>query len=378
MAFSSPAALKSEEWIHPREEERLHRADSAHLSAADRWWVRQQNWLEIRGYRLRARYRQGWSPSWRVNRTEKWKTEDGQDRMWVSAMDATRICDNAQVVMKMLRTKDDSSSEVETARYFSSNLLASDPRNHCVPVFEIIDVPFHDIRLIVMPRLRPFNDPPFQTFGEVVPFLSQIFEGIALMHEHSYAHRDCTSLNIMLDPSRMYPNSFHPIKLDRKLNFRGKAKHFSRTLRPPRYFLIDFGLSKWYAPGVPARDDPVRGGDKSAPEHRDGFTLCDPFPTDVYYLGNLLRQEFIQKYREFDFLEALVAKMVREVPSERPPMDNVVEEIQRISDRLTEKKLRSRLVRRNEWAFLRLYLDAKHLLRTARYIASKVPAMAEP
>lgn len=107
--------------------------------------------------------------------------------------------------------------------------------------------------------------------------------------------RDCTSANIMLDPSNMYPESFHPVKMSRSRDFRHEAKAYSRTRRPTRYLLIDFGLSRHYDPtNGPPLDDPLQGGDKSAPEHQDGKTRCNPFPTDVYYLGSLVRRYYIQ------------------------------------------------------------------------------------
>jgi serine/threonine protein kinase len=107
--------------------------------------------------------------------------------------------------------------------------------------------------------------------------------------------RDCTSENIMLDPSDMYPKSFHPVEMGRNKDFRGKAKGYSRTRRPPRYLLIDFGLSRQYDPANgPPLDQPIHGGDKSAPELQDGKTPYNPFPTDVYYLGNLVREDYMQ------------------------------------------------------------------------------------
>lgn len=53
---------------------------------------------------------------------------------------------------------------------------------------------------------------------------------------------------------------------------------------------IDSGLSRHYDPanGL-SLDKPLRGGDRSAPEHQDCKTLCNPFPTDVYYLGSFVR-----------------------------------------------------------------------------------------
>jgi hypothetical protein len=95
----------------------------------------------------------------------------------------------------------------------------------------------------------------------------------------------------MLDPSGMYPNGFHPVKIDQNKNFKGRATAYTRTERPPRYVLIDFGLSRQYTTRD-ALDEPLRGGDKSAPEHQSK-DLCNPFHTDIYYIGNLVRNEFM-------------------------------------------------------------------------------------
>ena len=104
----------------------------------------------------------------------------------------------------------------------------------------------------------------------------------------------------MLDPSGMYPDSFHPADPRRSKDFRRKVKGYSRTRRPTRYLLIDFGHSRLYDPANgPPLDEPLRGGDKSAPEHRDQVTLCDPFPTDVYYLGNLAREYYTEVWFRF-------------------------------------------------------------------------------
>jgi hypothetical protein len=96
----------------------------------------------------------------------------------------------------------------------------------------------------------------------------------------------------MLDPSGMYPEGFHAIQINRRRNFQGRAKRFTRTRQPTRYYLIDFGLSRQYS-SRDARDEPLRGGDKTAPEHRRGG-LCNPFHTDIYYLGNLVREHFVK------------------------------------------------------------------------------------
>lgn len=107
------------------------------------------------------------------------------------------------------------------------------------------------------------------------------------------------TLNIMMDPKPTFPNGFHPVLHRRNRNFMGPAKHFTRTARPSKYYIIDFGLSIKYPHDTPnPRAIPIFGGDKSVPEfQRDPCGIYNPFPTDVYYLGNLIRKEFIQVRR---------------------------------------------------------------------------------
>lgn len=219
--------------------------------------------------------------------------------------------------------------ELEINKLFSTEPLSSNPRNHCVHLLDVIELP-DDPPIIVHPLLRPFYKPLFQTYGEFVTFFAQICEvspfsslitrtfvelpmigrpiharksRCSPVSHHRFAPifvsdmisiRDCTYQNIMLDPSNMFPESFHPAAIDRSKDFRRKAKWYSRTRRPTKYLLIDFGLSRRYDPANgPPLDTPLRGGDKSAPEHQDRVTPCNPFPTDVYYLGNLVREYYI-------------------------------------------------------------------------------------
>ena len=67
--------------------------------------------------------------------------------------------------------------EVEIGLYFSSEPLASHPRNHCVPIYEVLDIPNTDKEvIIVMPLLREFGDPRIKSIGEAVEFFRQVFE----------------------------------------------------------------------------------------------------------------------------------------------------------------------------------------------------------
>ena len=104
----------------------------------------------------------------------------------------------------------------------------------------------------------------------------------------------------MLDPSGMHPNGFHPIQINRGRGFKGRAKRFTRTRRPTRYYLIDFDLSCRYS-CRDALDEPLRS-DKSAPEHQLGRP-CNPFHTDIHDLGKLVRERFLKVITASLFLE---------------------------------------------------------------------------
>ena len=122
-------------------------------------------------------------------------------------MDATCRRDGKHVMLKKI-FHDEGLHELIITQLFSSREIARDPRNHCVPLLDIIEIPQNGQKLMVMPLLRPFNDPHMQTFGEFVAFFTQICEvrsfqlprhepilidsvdqGLQFMHEQNIAHR---------------------------------------------------------------------------------------------------------------------------------------------------------------------------------------------
>lgn len=60
---------------------------------------------------------------------------------------------------------------------FSSESLASHPKNHHVPIYEILDVPDDDSKIIiVMPLLRKFKNSRIKSVGEAAEFFRRVFE----------------------------------------------------------------------------------------------------------------------------------------------------------------------------------------------------------
>jgi hypothetical protein len=79
-------------------------------------------------------------------------------------------------MLKRLKPSEDH-NELEMGRYFSSEAMATNPKNHCVPILDVLQVPGEpDEVLLVMPLLYENELPPFETIGEVVDFFRQIFE----------------------------------------------------------------------------------------------------------------------------------------------------------------------------------------------------------
>jgi hypothetical protein len=90
--------------------------------------------------------------------------------------DATRISDGTYVALKIVKASIHP-YEIDIGAFFSSPSLAHNPRNHCVPILEVLKVPDDDdMVIIVMPLLRYWDSPPFETVGEVVEFLRQLLE----------------------------------------------------------------------------------------------------------------------------------------------------------------------------------------------------------
>ena len=124
-------------------------------------------------------------------------------------MDATRLSDGTFVSLKRVNLTE-RPDEIPLALMLSSEPLASDPRNHCVRVIEILQPPDDDNhKLLVTPFLRAWSNPRLKTHGEAVGFFHQISEvrlllnfkrishdivvqGLQFIHEHHVAHRyDC-------------------------------------------------------------------------------------------------------------------------------------------------------------------------------------------
>jgi hypothetical protein len=91
-------------------------------------------------------------------------------------VDAVRQSDKQQVILKKSKPSIHP-YEVEIGRFLSSEELLATRANHAVPIHDVLKPPGdNDLVLIVMPLLRTFEDPQFETVGEAIDFFGQIFE----------------------------------------------------------------------------------------------------------------------------------------------------------------------------------------------------------
>ena len=95
-------------------------------------------------------------------------------RQLLHLIDAERMSDGLMVMLKIVMR---GSTESEIALYLSSNDYQADPMNHSVPIIDVIrDESEPHVEFLVMPLLRPFDEPPFFCVDEVLDFMKQILE----------------------------------------------------------------------------------------------------------------------------------------------------------------------------------------------------------
>ncbi|KAI5900649.1 uncharacterized protein SCHCODRAFT_02563594 [Schizophyllum commune H4-8] len=309
------------------------------VEPAEQWWVDHRSWLENRGYLLRPRFTPGWSPSWH---DPKVNSEDAEDRFPAdkpNVLDATKLPFGEPVMLK--RVNKLQSKEVEITAMLSSPALLKDPRNHCIPVYDVLEIPDDDnLRILVLPLLRKYDDPPFDTVGEVVDCLRQVLECVHFLHEHNIVHGNIEARHIMMHAAPLYDAPFHPVEQNMRFDWRGRiAPSRTRTEDPVEYHILDFSRASVHDPHA----SEASASDKGLGAADDD--VDDPFAHDVYSLGTWIRDDFLKgtrRYKHLDVLDPLVDEMTRDDPVKRPTMKEVMSRFEGAIGLLSSWKLRSR------------------------------------
>ncbi|KAJ6447743.1 hypothetical protein C8R47DRAFT_1171746 [Mycena vitilis] len=362
----------------------LHTTARDATAAYEAYWFQARPFLELAGYRLRPRFYPDIvatpnGSSARALDVDTCSLTHARDTL----MDARRISDDKWVMLKRV-SNTIHPHEVDIATFFSSPPHSDHPRNHCIPILGVLRDPDDaEHQIIVMPHCMAMYRPGFDTVGEVVDCLGQLFEGLQFIHENFVAHRDCQYMNIVQDPTGLFPQGFHPLEpwMDRRLE--RASRHTTRTQCWPRFYFIDFGLSRRYDPQAgPPLEDVIFAGDRTPPEH--ARPACNPFPTDVYFLGNLLKGQFLyvgmpwttgsarKLHKPLAFLQSLAEDMTQEDPAARPTIGEVVWRFEELRRGLSSWHLRQ--------PGRRLYLRHKilHRVRHLCHVLHGRPAAPKP
>ncbi|TFK74344.1 hypothetical protein BDN72DRAFT_813280 [Pluteus cervinus] len=353
------------------------------LNKNEIYWRDHQPWLQTCGYQLRPRYQPDWVPSWQGSEYPMHRPpEDGYRLVRAAVNDATRVADGKRVLLKRVK-REDHPEEVGITQLWSTEVLSGDPQNHCVPLLEILHPPNHaDHVILVLPFLQKYNVPRFDTFGEIVDCVEQLFKGLQFIHHQRVAHRDISQANVMMEGDKLCPGGWHHRDRRRAPDGRTWAKFFTRTQCPPKYYFIDFGLSCQYDPSEENPLEPgVMGGDKTVPEFKTSATLFNPFHTDIYTMGNLIREHFIEGSHKphikghygMEFLQPLINDMVQDDPKKRPTIDEVVVRFEEIRKGLGSWKLRSRPQPKKEFIFKAIPHICGHWIRRVGYVVRRIP-----
>lgn len=206
-----------------------------------------------------------------------------------------------------------------------------------------------------------------------------------------------------MDPTDVYVGGVHPAERLRKLDLSGPVEPLPRTVANPKYSIIDFGHSKQYSIEGSPEDVPRAGGDRTVPEFQgDGINqLYNPFPADIYMLGNMLLQYFVVVSRVFAIIrfcpysphsqgdtdinlpgtrsfashEPLFRDMIQSDPTKRPTIDAVVSRFEVVQRHVGPLKLRSRVVYRDEFIVVRPFHFMSHWTRILRHSVSNKPTL---
>ncbi|KAH9851120.1 kinase-like domain-containing protein [Lenzites betulinus] len=328
----------------------LTREGLFNLASGEQTWPPRYRFLKDHGYQLRPRYSPKWTPSWTGTNKIPFRCEDAIVPLHYKVMDATRISDGSLVAIKAcLRDR----PELYIAQYLSS---LDDHRNHCVKVYEILPDPSDPERaLMVMPYLRPCNNPDFATIGDVVEFIDQTIEGLLFMHQHNVAHRDIATPNVMMDAKALYPNGHHPVRLNSSPDMQTPVSPLPRAGRNIRYLYIDFGLSSHFPPGTSSL---VTGdvGRAYVPEITSDAPY-DAYMVDIFALGDLYLKEIEQKFINVEFLPSLTVPMTQTQPGLRPSAAQVSEQWTKMRASFNDASLRWRLVPKDEQPLERVVND---------------------
>jgi len=354
------------------DEEVWSKWDVIELTETEESWRDRYAFLLSHGYQLRPRYHPDWKPSWIGTDICPLYLEDSISCFYAGVIDAKRVSDGLTVGIKCLRNATTSQNEVDITRLFSSEELAGHPENHCIPLLDVLRSPDEpDVTFLVELWVTNYDWPRFSSVAEYVDFMDQILEGLAFMHRHGVAHRDCTPPNIRMDMRRLHPKvPFHPVRPIKSIDGRLFSEPLTRSQAEVKYYFIDFGISSRFGEESASRlVTGIDGRDQDIPELSDTIPY-DPFKVDVKIIGNLFQTTIISKYQGFEAFIPLVEAMTASDPTQRPTAKSCLDTLRQVKSQVSGLALRWTLLQHQDP--LAPILNVYALYREFRYRLSRI------
>ncbi|KAF9454517.1 hypothetical protein P691DRAFT_716920 [Macrolepiota fuliginosa MF-IS2] len=217
----------------------------------------------------------------------------------------TRVNDGKKIIVKAVHIY---SHEYDIIRALSRGPARGDPRNHTIPVLDLIDFPPDNIGLIVMEEWSPqlITDDGPCCLSLFFAALRQCIEHVVFMHSLRMTHLDISLQNIVTD-------------------YNG------------RYAYIDFELARRFDDDPNPRITWKRGAEPS-PECERGES-SDPYKVDVWALGILIVKACeLTGYGLVPQLMHVVSPMLNHRPEERPSSRAVLRAFDRVVPLIDEEQ----------------------------------------
>ncbi|KAL9715176.1 hypothetical protein Ac2012v2_001837 [Leucoagaricus gongylophorus] len=216
-----------------------------------------------------------------------------------------RIKDGMRVVVKAVHIY---SREYDIVRILSRGPQRGDPRNHTIPVVDLIELGVDNIAFIVMEewssQLIPDDGPC--CLGLFFTALRQCIEHAVFMHSLRMAHLDISLRNLVTD-------------------YNG------------RYAYIDFELARRFENDPNPRLVPQRGTE--VPPECEKGEVTDPYKIDVWALGVLMLRACKLTGYYVPELMHVVKPMLNDRPEGRPTSSAVLRAFDRMASSIDEERL---------------------------------------
>ncbi|KAJ7767273.1 hypothetical protein B0H16DRAFT_1789366 [Mycena metata] len=317
------------------------------LTEEEQLWASFQPFLEEQGYMLRPRYKPGWIAACISAKGEDTSRFEDSIPVWGAVLNAKRMSDGADVVLKIVQT---TSMEVSIATFLTN---CPGAEKHTLPCLDLVPMPGDPHKsFMVSPRMRSCTSlfPSIVTARDFHEFLRQMLEGLVFLHDNNIAHGGIDERHMVLDASRLIPGGFHfanPSTSDgitHLLQYTGNqsAPHYKTRTEagPMKYYFIGFGGSIQF-PSRDARElvtGVCRGYRRDLIPETSDTVPYDPFKVDVWSVADVVVGT-LKCYSGLDYLVPFVRKLRHRDPARRPDALNALKLFQNLVSKITEEAL---------------------------------------